>query len=162
MWMCSWKPVGKWAWMCLSCFIQETCRTCPVVPHSGTVVLQKQCHVLLSECVQLPKATGAHASTEKHTFTSESQLTHWLIWRLDSVSAALSTFNTEAFLMRCLSWIKFIASQLLCISKGMSFAWRQAAALYELIACSLYMLISSWLVEHCKWEGLRCHCSFSP
>lgn len=35
MWAFSWRPVENWAWMCRSCFIQGTCRTCPRERHSG-------------------------------------------------------------------------------------------------------------------------------
>lgn len=40
--MFSWKPVGNWDSMCRSCFIRETCRTCPPAQLSGRLIQKRQ------------------------------------------------------------------------------------------------------------------------
>lgn len=145
--MCSWKPVGNWAWMCRSCFIQETCRTCPLVQHSGTDIFLK---VLSRQVECIPRRQVLTSAPEERVLSSVVQLTdkHNEEYVLNVWDEYVT--RTHFYSRSCAEWGSQFESH--CY-----FAFRKVWALpdkpcFEPVN-GLFYRKSDWeLIKHCKWD----------
>lgn len=145
--MCSWKPVGNWAWTCRSCFIQETCRTCPLVQHSGTDIFKECCHV------------GWSASQGDRCSRLLQRNTSWALW----FSSLTNTMKNTSSMSEMSVWHKPIFTAVAVLSEVHSLSLTAALHLERCELCltslcfepvnGLLYRKSDWeLIKHCKWD----------